>query len=68
MNLQLASVYLKQNNTDNLFSPCNNFTPLHPKLQSTLMTTFDISLLNDDNLSLLSASFKVEAKINFKRG
>ncbi|MBL1213850.1 MAG: hypothetical protein D8M61_10945 [Ignavibacteriae bacterium] len=68
MNLKLASVYSEQNHTDNLFAPINNFTPLHPKLQTTLMTFFDISLLNDDNLSPLSASFKVEAKINFKRG
>lgn len=68
MNLQLASVYSQQNNTDNLFSPRNNFNSLHPKLQTTLMTTFDISLLNDDNLNLLSASFKVETQINFKRG
>jgi hypothetical protein len=68
MDLQLASVFSEQHNTDNLFSPRNNFTSLHPKLQSSLMTTFDISLLNDDNLSLLSASFKVETKINFRRG
>ena len=65
MNLQLASVYSEQNNTDNLFSPLNNFNSLHTKLQSTLMTFFDISLLNDDNLKFLSASFKVETKINF---
>jgi hypothetical protein len=68
MNLQLASVYSEQNNTDNLFSSHNNFNSLDPNLQTTLMTFFDISLLNDDNLILLSASFKVEAQINFKRG
>ena len=61
---QLYSVFTEQFNTDN-FSPHNNNTSLHPKLQSPLMTIFDISLLNDDNLNFLSASFKVAQQINF---
>jgi hypothetical protein len=68
MYLQLTAVFVIRHGTDKLF-PYLKFTKsLHPILHSAIMTIFDISLLLDDNLKLLPASFIVETKNNLERG